>query len=256
MERDIMTATGRLIILLQRTFKLSTQCKAVQKTKRLILAGFVICSILLGSCACSSQEKTTAPKGISLSDAPQVLDITAVLPPNFEHLDAAKEGYSHKDLGLSNSASEVELYASREPYGIIYTYFAIYEKRTQQIDMDALLKDDEQAKYFVKENLKAFAGKEDVKIGAPIVTHPAVGDLAVLMEASITSLGTKYNLDLLTFKFDILYVFIYYTYFGSDRLSLISIAHEIEQNITKQTKLFKTEVDGSIKGGFERGSDC
>jgi hypothetical protein len=54
----------------------------------LILANFVICSILLGVCACSSQEKTTTPKGISLSDAPQVLDITGALPPNFEHLDA------------------------------------------------------------------------------------------------------------------------------------------------------------------------
>lgn len=252
-----MTTTGRLIIHLQRTSKLSIQREAVQKTKRLILAGFVICSILLGACACSSQEKTTTPKGISLSDAPQVLDITAVLPPNFEHLDAAKEGYSHKDLGLSNSASEVELFASREPYGIIYTYFAIYEKRTQQIDMDALLKDDEQAKYFVKENMKALARKKDLKIGAPNieVTHPAVGDLAVLVEGSITSLGTKYNFDSLTFKVDLLYVFIYSTYFGSDRLSLIPIAHEIEQNIAKQIKLFKTEVDGSAKGGFEPGSD-
>lgn len=67
-----------------------------QKMKRLILAGLVICSILLSACACSSQAPTTTQKGISLSDTPQVLDITGALQPNFKHLDAAKEGYSHE----------------------------------------------------------------------------------------------------------------------------------------------------------------
>jgi hypothetical protein len=205
------------------------------ETKRLIFAALVFCPILLCTCACSSQEKTTTPKGISLSDAPQVLDISGALPANFERLDAAKEGYSHKDLGLSNDASEVELFASGEPYGIIYCYFSIYEKRTQQVDMDALLKDDEQAKYFIQENMKALAGKEGWKIGAPEteVTHPAVGDLAVLLEGSIESLGTKHNFDNLAFKVGQVYVFIYSLYFGSDRLSLIPIASEIEQNIAK-----------------------
>lgn len=233
-----MTTTGRLIIHLQRTSKLSIQREAVQKTKRLILAGFVICSILLGACACSSQEKTTTPKGISLSDAPQVLDITGALPPNFERLDDVKEGYSHRDLGLSNDASEVELFASGEPYGIIYCYFSIFKKRTQQIDMDALLKNDEQAKYFVEENMKALASKGGLEIGMPEtnVTHPAVGDLAVLIEGSIKSLGTIYNFDNLTFKVGEVYVYLYSIYFGSDRLSLIPIAQAIEQNIAEQIK--------------------
>jgi len=228
-----VTTIGWLIVHFQGASKLSIRHMAVQKTKRLKFAGFVICSILLGIFACSSQEKTTTPTGISLSDASQVLDITGALPPNFERLDAAKEGYSHKDLGLSNTASEVELFASGEPYGIIYTYFAIYEKRTQQIEMDALLKDDEQAKYFTEENMKVLARKEGLEIGAPNieVSHPSIGDLAVLIEGSITSLGTKYNFDSLTFKVDQLYVFIYSIYFGSDRLSLIPIAHEIEQNV-------------------------
>ena len=205
------------------------------KTKRLILEGLVICSILFSARACSSQEPTTTPKEISLSDAPQVLDITGVLPPNFEHLDAVKEGYSHKDLGLSKDASEVELYASGEPYGIIYTYLAIYEKRTQQIDIDTLLKDDEQAKYFTEQNIKALARKEGLEIGAPNieVTHPTIGDLAVFVEGSITSVGTIHCFDCLNFKVGQVYVFIYSIYFGSNRLSLIPIAHEIEQNIAK-----------------------
>lgn len=168
---------------------------------------FLIFCLLL--CFCGEKTPTTS-KGISLSDAPQVLDITGALPPNFERLDAAKEGYSHKDLGLSNNASEVELFASGEPYGIIYCYFSIFEKRTQQIDMDALLKNDEQAKYFVEENMKALASKEGLEIGVPEtdVTHPAVGDLAVLIEGSIKSLGTKYNFDNLTFKVSEVYVYL------------------------------------------------
>ena len=252
-----MTTTSRLIIHPQGTSKLSIQREAVQKTKRLILAGFVISSILISACACASREKTTTSKGISLSDAPHVLDITAVLPPNFEHLDAAKEGYSHKDLGLSSYASEVELFASGEPYGIIYCYFSIYKKRTQQIDIDALLKDDEQAKYLVKESMKALASKEGLEIGAPEtgITHPAVGDLAVLVEGSIKTLGTKYNFDNLTFKVGEIYVYLYSIYFGSDQTSLIPIAHEIGQNIAEQIKLFKTKVDGSAKGEFESQPD-
>ena len=104
--------------------------------------------------------------------------------------------------------------------------------------MDALLKDDEQAKYFVKENLKALASKEGLEIGAPEtdVSHPAVGDLAVLIEGSIKSLGTQYNFDNLTFKVGEVYVYLYSIYFGSDRLSLIPIAQAIEQNIAERIK--------------------
>lgn len=202
--------------------------------RRIFLVLLIFCLLL---CFCGEKIPTTS-KGISLSDAPQVLDITGALPPNFERLDATEEGYSHKDLGLSNDASEVELFASGEPYGIVYCYFSIYEKRTQQIDMDALLKDDEQAKYFVKENLKALVSKEDLEIGAPEtgVSHPAVGDLAVLIEGSIKLLGTQYNFDNLTFKVGEVYVYLYSIYFGSARLSLIPIAQAIEKNIAERIK--------------------
>jgi hypothetical protein len=49
-------------------------------------------------------------------------------------------------------------------------------------------------------------------------------------------LGTKYNFDTLTFKVGEVYVSLYSTYFGSDRLSLIPIAQAIEQNIAEQIK--------------------
>ena len=211
--------------------------------KRILPILLIFCLLL---CFCEEKIPSTS-KGISLSDAPQVLDITEALPPNFERLDAAEEGYSHRDLGLSNYASKVELFASGEPYGIVYCYFSIFERRTQQIEMDTLLKDDEQAKYFVNENMKALAGMEDVKIVEPIVTHPTVGDLAVLMEASITSHGTKYNLDLLTFKVGEVYAYLYSIYFGSDRLPLLPIAQAIERNIAEILGHYKTMVSLGYK---------
>jgi hypothetical protein len=250
MENDICLLCGGLATSLsfsknpdkKGNYKILTmeeiERESPQKTKKSILAGLVICSTLLSFCACSSQAPKTTQKGISLSDAPKILDIIGALQPNFEHLDAAKEGYSHKDLGLSNYASEVELFASGKPYGIIYAYFAIYEKRTQQIDMDALLKDDEQVKHFANENINAQARKDGLEIGTPNieVTHPAVGDLAVAVEGSITSLGAKYNLDFLTFKINQVYVYIYSIYFGSDRTPLVPIAYEIEKNIKEREK--------------------
>jgi hypothetical protein len=101
--------------------------------------------------------------------------------------------------------------------------------------MDALLKNDEQAKYFATENMKALVKKGGVESGVPDieVTHPAVGDLAVEIDGSTTALGTKYNFNLLTFKVNQVYVYIYSLYFGSDRSPLLPIAQKIEQNIYK-----------------------
>jgi len=204
--------------------------------KQLIL-WFLVAMIPL-FCACSSESPNVISKGISLKDASAVLDVSRVLPSNFEHLDANKEGYSHEDLGLSKQASEVELFSSGEPFQIIYSYFAIYEKRTQQNDIDVLMKDDQQAQYFYQESIKELASKEglDVTVSDVKVTHPEIGDLALLTEGSTTTHGTISCFDSLTFKLNNVYVFVYSIYYSSDRLSLIPIAQEIEQHITNFTQ--------------------
>ncbi len=139
--------------------------------KRLILSVLAISAILLGACACPSapaapttqttptapiaptQPKVT-PKKITLADAPIVLDLSPLLPVSFEHLDAASEGMSNKDLGLGPKASEVVLFLSEEPYQMIWGFLGIIESRSEHATTDALFRDEQQVRNTIYWGLK------------------------------------------------------------------------------------------------------
>lgn len=220
---------------LREAYRQSNRSEAIQKAITLILGDIFVSFLLLIAFACSSQEKVTAPKGISLSDAHQVLDITEAMPNNFVRIDAALAGYSKKDLGLGNNNSEVEFYAMKEPNGIIYAYLSISEKRTrkQQSDADAFWKDDEQVKYFFQESVKASSRNEgkEVEVSNMEVTHPAIGDMAVDVGCMVTDRGIKSSSHSFIFRVGSIYVYIHSRYSSSEKLSFVPIAREIEQNI-------------------------
>jgi hypothetical protein len=202
--------------------------------RRLILSILVIVLVLLIACAAPSAPPPPAPK-ITLAHAPQVLDLSQLLPASFERLDAVSEGHSHKDLGLSKYASEVELFASTEPPQIIYCYFAIYENPTMQKDVDALMKDEQQMKFMWEENIKALAINRGLEVAVPKIeiAYHDIGDLAVSTEGVIALSDSNYNFDTLHFKNGKVYVFIYSLSFGPDKVSLIPIGREIEQRIAQ-----------------------
>ena len=211
--------------------------KATIKLGILILA-LVIMAVPAVACKESASPAQTqpapAPKKITLADASMVLDLSPLLPANFEYLDAAREGLSNKDLGLGPDFSEVELFLSEEPYQVIYCFFSIIEGRIQQAGSDALMKDEQQIKSIIAKNLKAGAAKENIELEMVEmrVTYPNVGDVAVLGEGHISFYGASIGFDLLLFRSNKIYVDIETLYLSTERQSLLPLAREIEYRIS------------------------
>jgi hypothetical protein len=173
------------------------------------------------------------PEKITLADAPVVLDMSSELPASFERLNAASEGMSNKDLGLGPDFSEVELFLSEEPYQMVFAYFCIIESSTERAASDALLKDEEQIKSIVIENLRAGAAEEGFEFANATVevTHPVIGSLAILGSGTISAYGANIGYDILVFKSNKVYVFVTSTYLPGESQSLIPLAKGIEQQI-------------------------
>ncbi len=207
--------------------------------KTVIKMGIFILALLitvLPVVACEEPATSSTPsqaKKITLADAPVVLDMSSELPTSYEHLDAASEGMSNKDLGLGSDFSEVELFMCEEPYQIIFAYFCIIESKLERATSDALMKDEEQIKSMALENLRAGAAEEGVELADATVevTYPYIGELAVLGSGAMISYGTSIGYDLLMFKSNKVYVFIASVYLPGESMSLISLARGIEQRI-------------------------
>jgi len=191
--------------------------------------------VIMGMPAVACGEPTAPPsvKKITLADAPTVLDMSSDLPASFERLDAASEGLSNKDMGLGPDFSEVELFLSEEPYQIIFAYLTIIESQLDRASSDALMKDEEQIKSVVVENLRAGAAEEGVELGnvQVQVTYPDIGDLAVSGSGTMSAYGFSMGYDMLVFKSNKVYVFIMSTYLPEESVSLVPLARGIEQRI-------------------------
>ena len=174
-----------------------------------------------------------APKKITLSDAPIVLDLSPLLQAGFEHIDAASEGLSNKDMGLGPDASEVEVFLLEDPYQLIYCFLTIIESRIERASFDAIIKDEQQMESMIIENLKAGALEECFELEVPEiqVTYPDIADSAVLGEGFMTSLGMNMGFDTLWFRSNKVYVFIYSWYLTVEPQRLIPIAREIEHRL-------------------------
>ena len=180
-----------------------------------------------------SAEPTSTLKKITLADASIVLDMSSELPASFECLDAASEGFSNKDLGLGSDFSEVELFLSEEPYQIVFAYLCIIESQLERATSDAFMKDEEQIESMVLENLRAGAAEEGVELSEANVevTHPDVGDLAVLGSGTMGAYGFSMGYDMLLFKSNKVYIFIFSIYLPGESVSLVPLARGIEQRI-------------------------
>ena len=180
----------------------------------------------------SAPSLPTAEK-ITLADAPMVLDLSPLLPASFEHVDAASEGLSNADMGLGSDCSEVELFLSEEPYQMIYCFLMIIESRIERATSDAILKDEQQITSMIVESLKAGAIEEGFELEVPEVqvTYPDIADLAVLGEGRMTTYGMSIGFDMLFFKSNKVYVFIYSMDLSLEKQSLVPLAREIEHRI-------------------------
>jgi hypothetical protein len=172
---------------------------------------------------------------ITLSDAPVLLDLSPLLPARFEHLDAASEGMSNEDMGLGPTASEVELFISPEPYQMIYGFIEIVETLTQRYAQDAVYRDEQQVRNLVYQGLKEGAASQGYELSESEVeidiTYPNIADLAVLGEGRVT-MYASYGFDMLIFRSNEVYVYLYSLDLSPERQQLAPIATEIAHRIS------------------------
>lgn len=208
--------------------------------KRLILTVIVSSLILLVACAPAVTDEeevvipeVASPKKITLDDAPDILNITLLLPVRFEHLDAASEGMSNEDMGLGPDASEVQLFFSEDPFQMVYCFMAIEESKIEQAAFDRGMEDEYQIKAMIENALKEGAAEEGFEVTLPIIdiTYPDIGDSALLGEGYMESYGFQFGFDTLWFRSNTVFVFLYSTYMSSGKEPLLPIAQEIEKRL-------------------------
>lgn len=172
-------------------------------------------------------------KKIALEDAPQILDLLPILPASFEKLDAASEGLSNADIGLGPEFSEVEVFMSDDPYQLIFCYLTICESRVEAAIFDALIKDEQQMKNLIIENLRAGALEEGVELETANVqvTYPTIGDIAVSGVGDVSAQGMSIGIDILSFRCNKVFVSIFSSYVVMEEQPLLPIGKVIEQRI-------------------------
>jgi hypothetical protein len=161
------------------------------------------------------------------------LNLLPLLPETFEKVDAASEGLSNSDMDLGPECSEVELFFSEEPFQMIYGFYGIEESRIARASTDATFKDEAQIKKLLIENIKAGLEEEnlDASYAQTSITYPDIADLAVYGEGQFEASGITMGFDLLWFRVNKVYVFLYSIYYGTDYVTLDNIAKEITHRI-------------------------
>ncbi len=204
--------------------------------KTIVKIGIFVLALLImvvPAVACGEPTAPLSEKKITLADAPIVLDMSSELPASFERLDAASEGLSNEAMGLGSDVSEVELFLCEEPYQMIFAYLCIIESQLERASSDALMRDEEQIESMVLEGLRTGAAEEGVELSEANVevTHPDVGDLAVLGSGTMSVYGFSIGYDFLMFKSNKVYVFIMSVYLPGESVSLVPLAEGIERRI-------------------------
>ena len=64
-------------------------------------------------------------------------------------------------------------------------------------------------------------------------SYPDIGNIAVLAEGLMIAEGFVFGFDFLGFRFESAYIFIYSSYYSSERIELSPIGNELEQRLTK-----------------------
>jgi len=181
-----------------------------------------------------ASQETTIKKELTLTDAPVLLNLLPFLPSTFEKVDASSEGLSNADVGLGKQFSEIQLFLSDDPFQMIYCFIAISQSRIEQVGFDSMMKDEEQIKSLLIENIQAGASEEGIDFQDPmiLITYPAIGEFAVLGEGNFSSSGFTIGFDCIFFRENDVYVFVYSAYYTKSRQTLVPIAQELIRRIS------------------------
>jgi hypothetical protein len=208
--------------------------------KKWILMAMVVTIISLLGCSRSStpSESISTPKKITLEDASDILDLSLLLPSRFENIDAVDEGMSNADMGLGKEFSEVQLFLSEDPYQMIYCFLYISKSRLERVQFDRVIEDEAQMKTLIEESISAGANEVGNEVTVPSIefSRPNVGDSVLFGQGRLESYGFFYGFDTLWFRSNTVYVMIYSVSNSGDRVSLVTVAKEIEKRLGKYSQ--------------------
>jgi len=140
---------------------------------------------------------------------------------------------SKKDLGLGPEVSEVKVYLSEDPYQIIWGTMCIMTSRIDAAGFDRQIEEESTITNLLEEAVLEGARAEGIEVTMPNmnITHPNIGDSAILGEGELESYGFYYGFDTIWFRSGTVYVYWYSTTMSEDKVSLLSIASEVEKRI-------------------------
>ena len=182
-----------------------------------------------------SPTRSSAQLGFDLSDAPRLLELSSLLPAQFEHVEAVLTGLSMAEPPTTDSCSETESYLREEPYQLIWGFVAMPHSGLETASMRAMLRDDDGIERMLRSHLLAIA--ESIFLLDPSdtgpeldidVSHPAVGDQAILAVGSLAPVGIDYGLDVLCFGRDAAYVFLYSWYVDEGHVGLVPVGEGLD----------------------------
>jgi len=218
----------------------------------LITALVIVLLTIPTACAAPSETPVTTPspatapspiptstKQITVYDGPIILDLLPILPPSFMKLDAADEGLSKENMGIyDESVCETQVFLSEEPYQLIYCLLLVDKSRAVQAGFDAMIRDEQQMKALVIENIKAGAEEEGYELEVPDVqvTYPNISDSAVLVEGQMDAYGLTFGFDTLWFRDKSAHIYLYSLYYSLERESLVPCAYGIENRLAKYSR--------------------
>ena len=206
--------------------------------RRITLALTVLVSVVMmtGCAALTSQE----PTGMTLEDAPEVLDLSSVLPSGFVELDEwhpFARVLTKGNLGLGADASEPQAFWSESPFQLVYCFLRIIEDVTEQHSEARRLTDENAIRGMVTTFLDFVAAEQDLGLPEPriVVTYPAIGVGAALAEGEIETEDGTLRFDMLSFRSEDgrVFGFVHSWYLPTELESVLRLGREVEKRITE-----------------------
>ena len=202
-----------------------------------ILALIILVSVVaVTSCKALTDEK---PTGMTLKDAPTVLDLSSVLPSSFVKLDewqAYALGVTKENLGLGDDASKPQVFQSGSPYQYIYCFLRIIEDAMEQRAAAETLFDENTVRGMITTFLDFVAAAYGLDLPEPqiVITYPAIGVGAALAEVEVEMEGGTLRFDMLSFrsKDKRVFGFVHSWYPLNEQESVLRLGREIEKRIT------------------------
>ena len=209
--------------------------KVFPRTITLALTVLVSVVMVTGCTALTVQK----PTGMTLEDAPAVLDLSSVLPSGFVMLDewqTLAQGLTRENLGLGIDASEPHAFASESPFQLVYCFLRIIEDATEQSETARILFDENAVRDMITTFLDFVAAEQGFDLPEPriVVSYPAIGVGAALAEGAIETQDGTLRFDMLSFRSEDkrVFGFVHSWYLSDEQESVIKLGREIEKRIT------------------------